>query len=196
MQILTIFLLTLLCACQSTTRAQEPAVAPRLPTPAGTPLEQVEDGPEASPCDAAGWQKATVSDPSGYPSVVVHYPNEWQLRNDAPARVMVTSGHKPFQFIVSALRGLSQTDDEVKALDAQTPVGQQPSISAWRKLRESPNYRVFEVTRRTPGSIITLRYYAGVEGLVVASFETIDALDPATEQQSARALTCLNPTFK
>jgi hypothetical protein len=147
-------------------------------------------------CDAAEWQKETVSDPSGYPSVVVHYPNEWQLRKDAPARVLLTSGNKPFQFIVSALRGPSQTDDEVEALDAQTTVEQEPPISAWQKLREAYDYRVFGVTRSTPGSTITLRYYAGTEGLVVASFETIDALDSATEQQSARAFTCLNPIFR
>jgi hypothetical protein len=196
MQKPSIILLIIVCACQSTTRAQDPTLAQRSQTSAGAPRDQVEDGAEAGPCDAVDWRKETVSDPSGYPSVVVYYPNEWQLRKDAAARVMVTSGDKPFQFIVSALRGPSQTDEEVKALDAQTAVGQQPAISAWQKVREAPNYRVFEVTRRTPGSTITLRYYAGAEGLVVASFETIDALDPATEQQSARAFTCLNPTFR
>jgi hypothetical protein len=192
----TTVLLAFLSACQAT-RPQDvtPAVQPTSSAKSASP-DLVGDRPDAPPCDADDWRKATVGDSSGYPSVVVHYPNEWKLRKDAPTRVTLMSGDKPFQFIVSALRGPSQSDDEVKALDARTAAGQQPTISGWQKLREASNYRVFGVTRRTPGGTIILRYYAGTEGLVVASFETIGALGPATEQQSARALTCLNPTFK
>lgn len=193
----TLVLLTFLSACQPSTRAQDATPTARPPIAAKAPAQdRVENRHDEGPCDGAGWRTETVSDPSGYPSVAVQYPNEWQFRNEAPSRVMLTSSDKPFQFVVSVLRGPTQTDAEVKALDAQTTVGQQPAISDWQKLRDEPHYRVFGVTRRTPGSTIVLRYYAGTEGLVVASFETIDALDPTTERQSTRALTCLKPIFK
>jgi hypothetical protein len=98
------------------------------------------------------------------------------------------------QVIASALKGPSQTDDEVRQLD-EASVGQLPVLSPWRKLETAPAFRVFTVTRKTPQTDFELRYYAGTGGLVVLSVESPGPLGPAAKRQWESVVRCLSLSF-
>jgi len=110
-------------------------------------------------------------------------------------RLLLSSGELPFQIILSAMQGATQNEEQVRDLDEHA-VGRLPVVSPLRRLDAPPEYQLYTVTRKTPHGEILLRYYAGKDGLVLLTLETLAPLDATTRKEYEEVLRCLVLEFE